>query len=218
MDTGKVMRIDAEFAYISLKANSSCESCANKCMCQSDSGPVALKIRNRWQLNAGDEVELEISGGLKIWAAFLIFILPIIMLLAGYYLGFEYTGSEIYGIVGAFTGFIISLLVLKSVNRQVEKKDGVPKKLLCHQDNIDCASVVYVGAPDPRPWKLAFYVRDSSMGKTPGRTPPGTSACTPATQRCIQTDRALRVRGRHPRPAARRPATSPRASCTCQIP
>jgi len=119
MDKGAVIDTDEKYAYIAMQMNKSCGKCAGRGVCFAGDKPIPLKIKNEYGLKKGDVVELELSSQTKMSAGFLLFIVPIIFLIAGYYVGHRVSGTETSGIIGGGVGVIISALILKIVNKKV---------------------------------------------------------------------------------------------------
>lgn len=122
MDKGSVKKIDDKYAYIEMVLNSSCKSCANKSICATDDKPVLLKIPNKYDLVAGDRVDIELTVGTKLASGFLLFIFPILMMIIGYYIGYLIESSDGAGMIGSLFGLTAGVLILMAINRRVIKK------------------------------------------------------------------------------------------------
>ncbi len=122
MDKGCVLGIDKKYAFIEMELNSSCKSCANKSVCFAGDKPIPYKIINKYGLKKGDFVEIDITSKIKLSSGFLLFILPIIFLILGYSIANNFTESEGYSIIGSIFGFIVSLLLVKTINNMMTKK------------------------------------------------------------------------------------------------
>jgi len=106
MDNGIVKKADGNFAYIEMELNSGCRTCSNRGVCMSGDKPALIKIENTYGLNAGDKVEIDLPPQAKLTAGFLLFILPLIFLVAGYYIGYAIKPTEAAGIAGGIIGLI----------------------------------------------------------------------------------------------------------------
>ena len=122
MDKGFVKKIDDKYAYIEMVLNSSCTSCANKGICATDDKPALLKIPNKYDLIAGDRVDIELTAGTKLTSGFLLFIFPILMMIVGYYIGYLIESSDGAGMIGSLFGLTAGVLVLMVINRKVTNK------------------------------------------------------------------------------------------------
>ncbi len=121
MDKGVVIKIDAQFAYINMRLNSSCKSCSGRGICFAGDKPLPLKVINNFDLRVGDQVEVEMQPATRLVSAFLLFILPLIFLATGYILGIKVKNQELYGIIGSIIGLSVSFILLKIINSKAEK-------------------------------------------------------------------------------------------------
>ncbi|PID27320.1 MAG: hypothetical protein CR982_06110 [Candidatus Cloacimonadota bacterium] len=143
MEKGVVQRVDERFAYITMRLEGGCKTCVNKALCFAGDKPIPLKIENALDLNKGDIVEFDIKPAKKIISGFLLFILPIFNLIAGYYLGAYYGKSEVSGIIGSFIGILVSGIELISINKIIEKNrslipQNIRKVESTSLDNLSC--------------------------------------------------------------------------------
>ena len=122
MDKGFVKKIDDKYAYIEMMLNSSCTSCANKGICATDDKPALLKIPNKYDLVAGDRIDIELTSGTKLTSGFLLFIFPILMMIVGYYVGYIVEPSDGAGMIGSLFGLTVGVLLLMAVNKIIAKK------------------------------------------------------------------------------------------------
>jgi len=106
MDNGIVKKTDGNFAYIEMELNSGCRTCSNRGVCMSGDKPALIKIENTYGLNTGDKVEIDLPPQAKLTAGFLLFILPLIFLVAGYYIGYAIKPTETAGIAGGIIGLV----------------------------------------------------------------------------------------------------------------
>lgn len=121
MDNGLVKRIEGNFAFIEMELNSGCRTCENRAVCMSGDKPALIKIENKLNLAAGDKVEIDLPPQAKLTAGFLLFILPLIFLLIGYYIGYAIDPTENSGIIGGAIGFFSGVIDLIFINRIMAK-------------------------------------------------------------------------------------------------
>jgi len=101
LERGKVLEVLAgQKARVSFKSSAACVQCG---ICTRSGETVWLVVQNVVGARVGDEVEVEIPVQNVFWGSFQIFILPIIALLLGYFLG---------GIPGAFIFLALSFLAI----------------------------------------------------------------------------------------------------------
>lgn len=138
MDKGVVIKVEGKFAYVNMKQNASCKSCAGRGICFAGDKPLPLKIDNNQDFKVGDQVELELKSRVKLTSAFLLFILPLIMMVIGYALAIQVRNSEGTGISGSLVGLFFSVIFLKIINKKIAgDKDFKPAatKVIQHESN-----------------------------------------------------------------------------------
>lgn len=109
MDNATVKKIEGGYAFIEMEINTGCRNCENKAVCMAGDKPALIRIGNDLKLSEGDRIELDIPPKEKITAGFLLFILPLLFLITGYYVGYSIKPEETAGIIGAVIGFAIGL-------------------------------------------------------------------------------------------------------------
>ncbi|HHM24008.1 MAG TPA: hypothetical protein ENJ23_03110 [Bacteroidetes bacterium] len=116
-EIGVIKTIRGEQAEIEIDPSNLCGTCANKEICQLGESSVKryLWARNPVGAGVGDLVQVEVEPGKAVLSAFLIFIFPLIALIAGYLL--LRPAGEGLGILGAFGGFGAGLLLVRAVDR-----------------------------------------------------------------------------------------------------
>jgi len=123
-ETGKVIKIKQGKITVRLLAGDHCQVCAAKSMCAfqgTDTNSRFIELPGVNGIQEGAEVQLEYKESSRILAAFLVFFLPILFLLAGYFIGdnlFDYPNS---GILGAVIGFVFSGGILFVLNRWLSR-------------------------------------------------------------------------------------------------
>lgn len=131
MDKARVIKIEPGFAYLLMDISSSCRGCANQSVCCSGGGEAQpVKIRNDYGLLEGDLVELEFSASAKLVLAFLMFMVPVLSVIAGYAIGYIAFKTETAGIIGAAIGIADALIFLIVWGRIKRKQDNLrPEQL-----------------------------------------------------------------------------------------
>jgi len=131
MDKARVIKIEPGFAHLLMEVSASCRGCANQKVCCSGGGsPQPVRIRNDYGLLAGDEVELEFSASAKLALAFLLFMVPVLSVIAGYAIGYFAFKSETFGIIGAGIGLLDAMVFLVIWGRIVKKRDNLRPEYL----------------------------------------------------------------------------------------
>ena len=136
-ESGVVIKKDAAGIAVKMQSSFSCEGC-NACHIEQGKDHILL-IQQEFPVQPGEKVEIEINQRFTILAIFLIFFLPLVMLIAGYYLFQNYLPmpgvTPFYqGIVGAIIGFIISYIFTHFYDRHLKNSSS--------QKNIQISQII----------------------------------------------------------------------------
>lgn len=114
-ETGRVFSIESGALIIQVIQESTCGSCSAQKGCgqgvltkylgSSHFVRVGLTNRSSSEFNVGDEIELGIDEFAMLKAAFLVYLIPLIFMILGTYLGSLF--SEILSILGAVVGLLV---------------------------------------------------------------------------------------------------------------
>ncbi len=130
MEIGFIDKIDNENAYIRVMTSAACKTCSSKGVCLAQDKPLTIKIPNDQNFQKGQKVEFEIIPQKRLLAGFMIFILPLIFMIAFFLLGINLLGSEGFGILFGLGGFLVSLGFLKILNKKVASSTSfLPKNI-----------------------------------------------------------------------------------------
>ncbi|MDP8206872.1 MAG: SoxR reducing system RseC family protein [Candidatus Electryonea clarkiae] len=122
-ETAKIISIDGKTAKAQLEVNNACGECGSKGFCHPSEGTKpTIEINNDIMANAGDMVSLEISPSSRIGSSFIVFGIPILMLVIGAISG-ETLGSSGQDsvVVGAIAGLAFGLVVVNIINRLMKQ-------------------------------------------------------------------------------------------------
>ena len=125
----RVLSLDGDKATVSVIRRSACEGCKQKSLCAGMSGDCAEQkellatVKNKIGAKEGDEVELSTPTGIVLGSAFCVFVLPIILAFASFFVLSATVLSQayIYGIT--LCVFVISCVVISFVLDRFMKKD-----------------------------------------------------------------------------------------------
>ena len=108
--------LDGDFALVSVHRESACSGDCHKCAgCGAVTQTLQVRAENLICAKRGDRVYIESSGAVVLWAAMLVYLLPVMSFLLGYALG-SLWGHEAVGAVSAFLlGWIPALLYNRHV-------------------------------------------------------------------------------------------------------
>ena len=109
-----------------LMEESSCKECKDKGACGIKVFKTEYPNMEMFcdiAVNEGDEILFSQKANYSFLASFLIFVLPLIMMITGYYVaGMIFGKSEAYGIAGSFIFLFISFIITYFVSKRLSKK------------------------------------------------------------------------------------------------
>ncbi len=128
-ENGKVTKIiSLHEVEITFPKNSACEKCG-ACRLAGE-GKVSITATNKLGAQLGDKVEVEIATKGLVFGSLLVFVLPIVFLIVGYFLGFylmlvlgNAPMAEKTGILTAFAFFAVSFFVIRLFDEKLKKND-----------------------------------------------------------------------------------------------
>ncbi len=85
-EIGRVVAIDNDKIIIQLESSASCSDC-NSCSVGHDDKVRYLTLNNDINAEINDRVELEINPSMSILASVILYLFPILMMIAGYLIG-----------------------------------------------------------------------------------------------------------------------------------
>ncbi len=114
---GRVIALDGHLAKVSAESSSECRGCSAKSYCHgTEDRARTLTAVNRAGAQVGDMVAYDVDAGKVVLSAMLLWILPILALIAGYLVG-DYFGGVLVSVLTAFGFMAISYLILKIIDR-----------------------------------------------------------------------------------------------------
>ncbi len=134
-EQGVVLRTDSEAAWVKTIRSSACEGCTAKGSCHSMGGGQEMEVKalNPAGAREGDRILLSFETGALLKATFLIYVFPIIFLIAGAALGqmlaplMAFNLSALSALLG-FAFFFTALFIIKArANKMAQKNAYRPK-------------------------------------------------------------------------------------------
>ncbi len=123
-EIGKITEIDGKSTTVQLHTGEQCSVCAAKTACVF-AGPNSnyrfIEVPTVEGIRQGEMVYLEYKESPRIMASLIVFLLPILFIIAGYFAGTGIVRSQNSGIWGAVAGFLLSVPVLYILNRWIER-------------------------------------------------------------------------------------------------
>ncbi|MEJ2637752.1 MAG: SoxR reducing system RseC family protein [Calditrichia bacterium] len=123
-EIGKINRIKDGLMTVQLQNGKQCNTCSSKSACFFG-GPAAgyryIRIPSVSGYEEGNVISVDYRESSKIVAALVLFFLPIVLLLAGYFAGDAFIAGAGGGILGALAGFMVSLAAIYVLNRVLSR-------------------------------------------------------------------------------------------------
>jgi len=117
--TGRVVSVEKGKAQISMTASESCSGCSIQHQCHSaSSNSRTVTTLNALGARPGDTVVFEVDSSRVVISAVLVWIMPLLLMIAGYLAAERFVGG-ILPIIAAFACFGVSFLIIKIIDRAV---------------------------------------------------------------------------------------------------
>ena len=126
-ETGIVIKNEQGELEIRMQPGAACESCG---LCHLDPNKLqVLHLQQQIEAHPGDVVELEVNPGFAIKSAILLFFLPLVALLVGYFLflkwlPFSHLLVTYQGIIGGLLAMVLVYTAIHFYDRRLQKKIG----------------------------------------------------------------------------------------------
>ena len=134
-EQGVVLRTDSQTVWVKTVRSGACEGCSAKGSCHTMGGGQDMEVKalNTAGARVGDRIVLSYETPSFLKATFLIYVFPIILLIAGALLGQMLAASldlnpTAISIILGFAFFFIALIIVKSrANKMAPKNEYQPK-------------------------------------------------------------------------------------------
>ena len=126
IEEGVVVSIGKGTADVAVRHTESCGECSAKIICKPKSGDEnIIKVEDPFGVKPGDIVRIEINGYVLLKASFLLYGVPLILLLTGIFSGMSlfsnYSAKELYSFLWGI-GLVALYYFLGSFNKAIEKR------------------------------------------------------------------------------------------------
>ncbi len=136
-EKGVVTKIDSTTAWVKTKKTHACEACAARSSCNVLGGGKEMEVEaiNYAGAKVGEKVVISFETSPLLKATFMLYVLPVLFLIAGAYLGnnmapfFNFNASALSVITG-FLFFGLIIMFVKSKGNQLAKKDEYRPKVI----------------------------------------------------------------------------------------
>jgi positive regulator of sigma E activity len=128
-ESGVIISTHAGIARIELYKNEKCSEC-KACLFTQDHKSY-IEVDNSVDAHQGDIVEVEIKPSKFVGYSFLVFIMPIIFMVAGYTITYQLTAAENISIIISFAGLLCSFLLLKGIDKIIGSRNKGCFRIVC---------------------------------------------------------------------------------------
>ncbi len=139
---GVVLKVRDDEALVSQTGTNECEGCEARGSCFSLSGGKSSKtegwIKNEKEAQPGDLVELELAPAASLAIISSTFLLPVLLLTAGYF--FMMNESDSVRAIGAGIGLFAGIIAAVVINRRLRSKKNFNIRMTRILEKTDCPS------------------------------------------------------------------------------
>lgn len=128
-EIGTVQEIKKTYAVIKVQKSSACEQCSSRGTCDISNKDTTVEVVNDLRAKEGDLVELSMPEATLLKASFLVYLLPVIALLAGAFSGKALADAmdinqTLASLAGAFllTGIVFYILIRRHRSEEYQNK------------------------------------------------------------------------------------------------
>jgi len=122
-DIAIVSEVKDHKVLVKLPESDSCASCAIHGICQVGDNTSSHWIDTDLRLQVGDKVKIFISPALKIMSSFIVFLLPVIMMILVYLIiKYLFMGSENASILGSVLSLGLSAVIIYALDKKWSEK------------------------------------------------------------------------------------------------
>ncbi len=138
-EIGCVVSVSGDAAVVTMPMSPDCEKCG-ACVVADEGKELLLLAQNAAGAGQGDTVEIEISAGRVLAAAFIIYMVPVLMTIVGFILGNALSGGDEEAnlpILLALAFLVVSFLSVWLYDmrlRRVERRQAVVTRVLSQEE------------------------------------------------------------------------------------
>jgi len=130
-EQGTILRTEDDIAWVKVQRSSMCDICNSKNICNTltDENFLEAEVYNPINGEVGDRVEFMISTSSLLKITGLLYIVPVVLLLAGAISGFSFfSPPEFYALLFGLTGFFFSYFLIRIISLKIAiKKKFTPE-------------------------------------------------------------------------------------------
>ncbi len=128
LEEGTITRTDDNYAWVRVGRSSMCDHCGSKSACRTFGGGriMEAEARNEAGGQVGDRVLLRIDNSSFLKITFLVYLVPVLALIAGALVGIELApkyslNPEQSSLVFGISAFVLSFLIVHRFGKRVKK-------------------------------------------------------------------------------------------------
>ena len=136
-EKGIVTKLDSTSAHIKTMKTSSCEACAAKDSCHTLGGGKEMEVEaiNTIGAKVGDEVVMSFETSSLMKASFLVYVFPILCMIAGAVIGQEIApnynlSAAVWSLVLGFLFFFLAFLIVRLMGNKLSEKEKYRPKII----------------------------------------------------------------------------------------
>lgn len=137
-EIGEVVKLKNNMAVVRLRRSAACERCGACRLVAADF--MEADARNSIKAKKGDRVLIELEPRTLLTASFIVYIVPLIFLILGYFVGAWLASfiaranlAEIFAVILGFAFFAFSYLIIREIDRRLASSEQfypVVKKII----------------------------------------------------------------------------------------
>ena len=128
LETGKVIKVYDDIAEVNFKRKSSCDKC--KVCSLEDSGTVSIKLKNEIGAKIGDIVEVGISDKRLTQSNWIVFGIPLLVLLIGMIVANVLKLKELHSILIGAGSLVLGFVIVFVIDKIIAKNKSFSPKIL----------------------------------------------------------------------------------------
>lgn len=110
---GKVISLEDGFVHVQIRQKTACEGCHQKAECGECASFISIKAENACDAREGDVVEIYTATARVLFYSVAVFLLPLILAFAGYFLGELLFHRQLFSILFSLLMLVLSFVLLR---------------------------------------------------------------------------------------------------------
>jgi len=139
-ETAIVCEVLENEVLVEMERKGGCSSCSMNVLCMGGANQKRFKVQTTLKLSKGDAVRLNISPASRLLSSFIVFVVPVLMLIVGYYfVKLILKMPEDAAVFGSLLTMLFSVIILKIADKKFSSKIKVEivEKIVKEQSDED---------------------------------------------------------------------------------